>query len=354
MVSKTNKMKFIAEMMLLVLLVTSAFSFAGCADKESVDLSRRFNIDDGTISFLCMRSIPNVFSEYGARTQSWGEGLYDEKLYVVEGDETYSRPRISYSITVLSSELGDGRTFFEKYVNKYINTHGSYEYSMKIHGVFYAFQGEVGELNYKFDKYNSKGEKIKIYNNDELIAEVSVITKLKKSEDFYRELLEKTLFVIKVDKYSEIEGSVVTPINNLVLGEPNLDVAQLSYLSIRDIRNYDDVIELTTYKNVFSGGYSGIYWDRSYHEAVNKISLEFTSISLASNINIDAEFYEYMSSMGKIYYSFVQDNEKGNCVELYSNSYLVGKVFYSSDSEIPQEWLTEFLNENLVVMNVKK
>ena len=351
-----NKTKLIARALVLVLLVTSVFSFVGCADKESVDLSRRFNIDDGTINFLCMRSIPNVFSGYGARTQSWGDGLYDEKLYIIDGKETYARPHISCSFTLVSSELGDGRTFYEKYINRYINIHGSYEYSLKISADFYAFQGKLGKVRYEFDKYKyNKGEEIRIYNDNELIAQIVVITKLKLSEDFYRNLFNKTLFIITVDKYSGIEYSTKSPNHNMMSKEPNLNTMQLSYLSIRDIRNYSSDINLTEYKSNFVGGY--YYVDQKieyYREIMNEVEMEFINKSLESNIKIEAEFYEYREAMGQIEYTFVVDKEKGECVELYTNSNLVGKVFYSADGEVSQEWLTDFLNENLVVMYVAK
>ena len=345
------KTKFIARIMLLVLLLASVFSFAGCSKKESIDINKRFNIDDGKINFLCMRSVSNVFSEYTYREHSWSDGNYLNGLYIQDGIEYYSRPSISYSVTINSAELGDGRTFYEKYINKYVDMQGSYEYSMKIHGEFYAFQGDADSFRYEFDKHNFKGENIKIYSEEELIAELSVVTKLKKSEDFYRELLDKTLFVITVDKYSEIEYSAIKP-NDIYESNHNLNYTNLSYLGIRDIRNSKDVDELITYKSSFNGGYSGVYWDTLYHDVVNEIEIQFSSGMLDTNIQMEAEFYEYRADMGEIFYSFVTDTENGGCIELYSNSWLVGKIFYTSTAEISKEWLTDFLNENLVVISV--
>ena len=352
---KTNKIKLIARVMLLVLLATSALSFAGCGKKTNIDLDKRFNIDDGQIKFLCMRSISAVFPEYSITKRIWSDGYINDKLYIVDGNETYNRPRISCSFTLVSSELGDGRTFYEKYIKKYVSMDGSHEYSIIISGDFYAFQGELGEFRYEFDEYKLKGKQISIYNNNELIAEINVITKLKLSEDFYRDLFDKTLFVITVDKYSEIEYSTQMPNHNMMFKEPNLNTMQLSYLTIRDVRNYSSEINLTEYTSSFVGGY--YYVDKRieyYTEITNEVDMAFINKSLEANIKIESEFYEYRAPMGKIEYVFVGNREKGECVELYTNSYLVGKIFYSSDSEISQNWLSDFLDENLVVININK
>ena len=351
---KLNKTKIIARVMLVVLLFAGTLNLAGCGNKIQVDLNKQFNIDDGTINFLCMRSISKVFTEYGIRTHRWNSGYYDEGLYIVDGKEHYTRPHITYNATILSSDLGDGRTFYQKYINKYISMHGSYMYSIKISADSYAFQGELGEIRYEIDEYKLKGKKISIYNNNELIGETTVITKLKLSDDFYRDLLNKTLFVITVDKYSKIERSQASIDEEIKYLEPNLDIMQLSFLSIRDIRNDNDTIELSTYKTKVLGGYSGLFGRWLYDSAVNELDLEFYDKTLKSNIKIETEFYEYRVPTGEIEYVFVADKEKGKCVELYTNSCLVGKIFYSSDAEISQDWLIDFLNENLVVININK
>ena len=352
---KTNKIRLIAKIMLLVLLVTSALSFVGCSNKNKIDVNKRFNIDDGTINFLCMRSIPNVFSEYAIRSHSWRSGYYDEGLCIIDGNETYTRPRISYNATIVSSVLGDGRTFYEKYINKYISMHGSYEYSVKIGADFYAFQGAIGEIRYEFDKFKLNGEEIEIYNNDELVGIVSVKTSLNMSEDFYRNILDQTLFVITVDKYSNIEYSSKTPSNTSTKTMPNLSTVELSYLSVRDIRNYSDEISLTIYKSYLNGGI--FYLDRiipEYREVSNEATLEFSVASLGCNIKMDAEFYEYRAPMGKINYHFLHDDEKGDYIELRTQRGIVGRIYYSSDCDIPQEWLIDFLDENLVVIHIVK
>ena len=348
------KTKLIARIMLLVLLLASAVSLGACGYKTDVDIEKCFNIDDGTIKFLCMRSIFNVFPSYTKNTPYWGTGYIDSGLRIVNGQSLNTRPRITYGITISNSDWGDGRTFYEKHIKKYISKQGSHHYSMIISADFYAFVGEIGEIRYEFDEHYSKGERIKIYNNDELVSEVSVITKLKKSEDFYRELLEKTLFVISIDKYSEIKYSDVAVNEDYYYYDPNLDVMEFSYVSLRDVRNSEQVTELIKYDSKFSGGYSSVAHKVGYYDVINEVKLDFSTESLNNNIQIEAEFYEYRAAMGKIEYSFVTDKQKGDCVELYTNNYLIGKIFYNSKSEISNEWLTEFLNENLVVMTVRK
>ena len=127
----------------------------------------------------------------------------------------------------------------------------------------------------------------------------------------------------------------------------------LSYLTIRDIRNTNPNNKLNQYKSNFQGGYGSVYWDFGYDDVINKIELTFFDALLESNVQMRAEFYEYREQMGKIEYAFINTYNNENCVELYSNSELVGKVFYSSDIKITEDWLVDFLNENLVVINVK-
>lgn len=327
---KTNKIRLIAKIMLLVLLLTSAFSFVGCVKKDGIDVNKRFNIDDGTINFLCMRSVPRIFPEYQQKTHVWSVIPLGERFTIIDGKETYTRPYISYNFT-------------------------SSTYSMSIDADFYAFQGKIGEIKYEFDKCAKSDVKIQVYNDKELVGMVSINTDSKMSEDFYKSILDKTLFVITVDKYSDIEYSSKTPSNTSTKNMANLSTMEISYLSIRDIRNYSSEISLTTYRPYFVGGIS--YIDRvieQYREISSRAMLEFSVASLECNIKMDAEFYEYRAPMGKINYHFLHDDEKGDYIELRTQRGIVGRIYYSSDCDIPQEWLIDFLNENLVVIHISK
>ncbi|MBR2381022.1 MAG: hypothetical protein IKA84_00815 [Clostridia bacterium] len=349
---KLNKTKLVARLMIIAVLITGAIILSSCNTQnqyDEVDLEKRFNLDDGSISFLTMRSI-NVT---GTGREVWN-GSSLRTLYIVNGDETYSRPFISYSTTIENSDLGDGRTFFEKYIKKYVSFSGSPKYSMKIHVVSYAFQGEVGELRYEFISGFSENVKIAIYNNDELITTMAVTTTLDMPNEFYIEILDNSLFVISADKYSAVELGTNAPNQEHILLDPDLDHMNLSYLSFRDIRNSYEHIKINNYKSFFEGGYSSIDWQTGYQDVVNEFKFDFDDEFINANVKIEAEFYEYRERMGEIEYLFTVDKEKGNGIELYSNSILVGKVFYSSEAEISQEWLISFLNENLVVINVKK
>ena len=351
---KTNKTKLIAKIILLVLLVTSALSFVGCSNKNKIDVNKRFNIEDGTINFLCMRSVPRVFPQYIERVHGWSITHSGERFSVLDGKETYTRPFISYGVTLFPYGLGDGRNFYEKNIKPHI-TGKKYEYSMMIDADFYAFQGAIGEIRYEFDKFKLNGEEIEIYNNDELVGIVSVKTSLNMSEDFYRNILDQTLFVITVDKYSNIEYSSKTPSNTSTKTMPNLSTVELSYLSIRDIRNYSNEISLTTYESSLTGGihYIGRVIEE-YREVSSEVMLEFSVASLECNVKMDAEFYEYRAPMGKINYHFLYDDEKGDYIELRTQRGIVGRIYYSSDGNLTQEWLIDFLDENLVVIHIVK
>jgi hypothetical protein len=282
-----------------------------------------------------------------------GDG-YCKGVYITDSNEFYERPCITYSSTIVDEELGDGRTFYEKYIKKYLSHGGSSEYSMIIGASFYAFQGDVGELRYDFEPYYSKGEKIKIYNNDELVGIVSVTTKLNMPKEFYTEILDKKLFTITADKYLLTELGDTAPKEEDASIPPSLLISKISYLTIRDLRNYDENITLIDYISNFHGGYSSVKWQTGYEPVINENKLCFQAPSLNACVQIQAEFYEYREKMGKIEYKFASDVENGDYVELYSHSVLLGKVFYSSDVKISEEWLTRFLNENLVVISVKK
>ena len=349
---KTNKTKLIAKLMLVVILLITMVVISSCntqTKNDKVDLEKRFNLDDGSINFLTMRSI-NVI---GVEREVWTESSL-ATFNFVNGEETYSRPYISYSTTIDNSDLGDGRTFFEKYIKKHVSFSGSPKYSMKIHVISYAYQGEVGEFRYEFDSKFSKGEKIRIYNNDELITIMTVTTTLDMPNEFYTEILDNSLFVITANKYSDIQLGTKTPNQDTMFIEPDIDYMQLSYLSFRDIRNSYENIKINNYKSFFDGGYSDIYWETGYKDVVNYVRLDFYDNLLNADIKIEAEFYEYREQMGKIEYEFAIDKENRNCIELYSNSVLVGKVFYSSEVDMSQEWLIGFLNENIVVISVNE
>ena len=346
MKNSNTKTKLAARVMLLVLLLASALNFFACDSKVKVDVDKKFNLNDGEIKFLCMSGI-------STQREVWNAG-YCRGVYITDGDEVYERPYITYSSSIVDDDLGDGRTFYEKYLKRYFSFSGSPKYSMQIYVTSYAFQGEVGELKYEFDTYYLKGERIRIYNNDELIAQMSVATTLDMPDEYYTDILDKSLFVISADKYSLAELGDTAPIDQPLNIAPSLASMEISYLTIRDLRNSNANIDLYDYKSNFNGGYSSIEWKTGYEAVSNENKLGFYVPSLNANIQIEAEFYEYREKMGKIEYVFTSGEENGDCVELYSHSVLVGKVFYSSDIEIAEDWLESFLNENLVVISLKK
>ena len=346
---KIQQTKFKLLVMLIVLvLVSLLLPSCNTSSKLNEDfLLQKFNLDDGQINFLTIRSI-NI---RGTQREVWGSSFmlsgdsYEEK-------ELYSRPYIAYSTTIDNSDLGDGRTFYEKYIKRYLSFSGSPKYSMKISMVSYAFQGEIVDLKYEFDSLFTKGEKIKIYNGDEYIAVVSVTTKLDMPNEFYKEILDESLFVISADKYSAVELGTTPPNQDEVFIEPDLDIMKLSYLSIRNTNASKE--KINAYKSSLGGGYSSVEWQTGYKDVVNNVQIDFYDSSLNANLEINAEFYEYREKMGTIDYVFTKDEENGNCIELYSYTVLVGKVFYGSDIEISEEWLINFLNENLVVISIQK
>ncbi len=341
---KNLKTKLVARVMLLVLLFASVYTTVSCYDTEpvkspQVDINKTFNLDEGEIKFLCMRSIKEIYPLYGIEIQTWRSGYADKGITIVD-EEEYSRPYISYYGNIICCDD--------------INSSNSDKYSINIRANFYAFQGEKNNLKYEFDVSCSNGEKIFIYNNDELIGTVSFTTEFDKPDEFYTELLDNTLFVISTEKYASIEASTNILDKNIYNIEPDIDWMYLSYFTIRDIRNTNPNNKLNQYKSNFKGGYGSVYWDFGYDDVINKIELTFFDALLELNVQMRAEFYEYREQMGKIEYAFINTYNNENCVELYSNSELVGKVFYSSDIKITEDWLVDFLNENLVVINVKK
>ena len=200
---KLNKTKIVARVMLVVLLLSSALNLAGCTQNEDFDNAKRFNLNDGEIKFLCMSG-----SSYETRREVWDDG-YCRGIYIVDSDETYERPYITYNSTIVDEDLGDGRTFYEKYIKKYLSFNGSYEYSMEIYASFYAFQDEVEIIRYEFDSYYPKGEKIKI--------KCEMTERPTKDNGF----LEGTYFIGKVKEkngVSRVKGVIVTaPIYHVLL-----------------------------------------------------------------------------------------------------------------------------------------
>ena len=345
---KLNKTKLIARVMLVVLLFSSALNLAGCTQNEDFDNAKRFNLNDGEIKFLCMSG-----SSYETRREVWDDG-YCRGIYIVDGNETYERPYITYNSTIVDEDLGDGRTFYEKYIKKHLSFNGSYEYSMEIYASFYAFQDEVEILRYEFDSYYPKGEKIKIYNNEELVGIVNIITKLDMPKEFYTKMLDNTIFTITANKYLLTELGDVVPDENSNIITPSLNNMEFSYLTIRDLRNSNKNIDLYNYKSNFNGGYSSVIWQTEYEAVTNENKLDFYVPSLNAHIQLETKFYEYREKIGRIEYIFTSDFENENCIELYSNSVLAGKIYYSADTEISEDWLIDFFNENLVVISVKK
>lgn len=348
----SNRIKLLAKMVLFVLLMTSVFVLPACnmtSEQNGVDLLKKFNLDEGPIEFLTMGNI----NLSGTGKEVWGSSfMLSGDVY--EDKESYSRPYISYSTTINNSDLGDGRTFYEKYIKKYMSFSGSPKYSMKISVVSFAFQGEIEETKYEFDPCCSKGERIRIYNGDECVATMTVTTTLDMPNEFYTEILDKSLFIISADKYLVAKLGNNPPNQDKILIEPDLDLVKLSYLSIRNANDSEKDMKTNAYKSYFTGGYSSVYWQTGYEDVVNNVQIECFDSSLNANFEINAEFYEYREQMGKIDYVFTKDEENGNCVELYSHSILVGKVLYSSDLKIGEEWMVDFLNKNLVVISAQK
>ena len=337
----TNKAELVARLMLVVILVVSATSMCSCKDNIQIDMTQRFNLDDGSIKFLCMEYINQDDSNYIQKDMLW---YFCDGIQFSDGTEEYSRPYINCSGGIYVEELGDGRLLYNN----------GKKVSFTFDAQYYAFQGEIGELRYEFVKNMLFEKRINIYNNNELVGKISFKTRLIISNEVYSYFLDNHLCYIDIEKYTNVIPSTRVP-DEIPMGVPNLDVAQHSYLSIRNVENSEDSFEIIEYTSKFSNGFKKMYANYyEYTNAINKVDITMKVNLFDTHLHITAEFYEYREQMGEIEYVFIMDNEFANCVELYSNSILVGKVFYSSEAEISQEWFTSFLNENLVVINVKK
>ena len=104
------------------------------------------------------------------------------------------------------------------------------------------------------------------------------------------------------------------------------------------------------------GGLNIEFGSKYYKDIKTIVNIEFEgdeSINYA-NITMQAEFYEFKSSLGVLKYEIIDSVEDNfSTVNIYNGDMVIGRINIFSEKEIASEWIESFLNENLIVTAIK-
>ena len=149
---------------------------------------------------------------------------------------------------------------------------------------------------------------------------------------------------------------------------PNLDNHIVSYLLFRDLEKCDYINDVDYFHYVIDGGFFVVNGVKQYTTPIIQASAEFDADGLSkksysifliksSAISVWAHFYPIKRDIGELKYEFKYINSTKykyhRVVYIYSDSQLVGKVYYDAQKRVPKDWIEDFLNDNLVSMTVK-
>ena len=333
------KTKLITRIMLLVLLFTSVFSFAGCGWFKEAPLildSEIPNLDEESVSYLLFRDLNEC--DYVTDIERFRYTI-DGGFSVENGEKLYEAPIINLS----AGFDGDGLRKKSSWI--YLTKSSD----ISILGNFYPVKGDIGELEYEFKyifsltyKYNRV---VYIYSNSQLVGKVYYDGQKRVKKDWIRDFLNDNLISMTIQNYSNKEN--ISNTQNHIL----------SYLSIGNIADSEYCSNLINYNADVSGGLKVEYGSDYYTDIVNTIHLTFQGDDTVNNdqISMQAEFYENKLGFCNLKYEIVDDlTDNGATVKIYSNEVLVGNIELVAEEEIPNEWIESFLNDNLIVLEISE
>ena len=333
-----NKTKLIARVMVLVILLTSAFSFVGCALTENpVVLDREIpNLDDYTLGYLMIGDLSNC--EYITNV--------DYLDYAIDGEFTVKNGEMKYEPAIIKFSAGfDVKGISKKSYNNLLVKNSA----LSIMGHFYPIKGDIGELEYDFKRVDSTPYKYRrvvyIYSNSQLVGKVYYDAQKRVKKSWIEDFLNDNLISMTINKYSNIDNAV--------------DKADLisSYLSIGNVATSSYCSNLINYSANINGGLQFEYGSKYYTDVVNSVNIEFEGDESINNahILIDADFYESKFAVDCLKYEVVETsiNNKNMTINVYSDTVLVGTVNIDSKEEISIEWIEGFFNENLIIVEIQ-
>lgn len=340
MKNSNAKSKFITRVMILILLLTSAMSYIGCGLFEETPIILDNEIPDlnnQNISYLLLRDL-NV-----------SEDITDVEhyYYSIDGGFVIKDGEILYdpAIIEVSAEFdGEGlnKNSFSIYLIK--------ESSMSVMGMFYPVKGNIGELEYEFKYVDASPYKfhkvVYIYSNSQLIGKVYYDTSKIVQNDWITEFLNNNLILMNVKQYSVEESN----------GAENRQNHIVSYLNIGNIVSSEYCNEVINYSSNVNGGMNIEFGSNCYSDIKNTVNIEFNGNESTNyaDISMQAEFYEFKEALGVLDYKIVDDlKDNASTVSIYNGDVIVGEINIICDNEITHEWIEGFLNENLIVTEIK-
>ena len=337
------------KIIIFLLLLVSVVILSGCA--EPIDKEKRIELDSDGLSFLCLRNIKEIYPNYSIRSQSWE---FRQGLKIVDGEEEYARPYIKVQFNIYSEELGDDANIFER-----LFLIGTFKHSLTVVGEFYAFEGEVGTISYEFYSFDIK-EKVldttaNIYNNGNLVGKVYFISDLLLPRDYYVDILDKALIKVIVSKNNDARCSVEDSVD--WSDAPDLSQSTVDILGLGNMIRWENG-EILNYTSEFEGGYNFSFWHGDYIRAVNNVRLSYRPVEAEKEIDIKAEFYEYRGFIDSLEYEvdaidYAKD-DYDRVLNIYSNSILVGKVYYCSADGVTDELIKNIIVNNIIFIRVTK
>ena len=150
---------------------------------------------------------------------------------------------------------------------------------------------------------------------------------------------------------------------------PNLDDHSINYLLFRDLKDCNYITGIDYYKYSVDGEFTTKDGETKYTAPIIQISTGFDCDQLDKmsydfyltkvvDMSIWGHFYPTKADIDELQYEFRYIHSSKykfyRVVYIYSNSQLVGKVYYDTQGKVEKDWIENFLNDNLISMTVTK
>ena len=331
--------KHISRLLVLVMLLTSALAFSGCED-ISFELDNSLpDLSQGPIYYLCLGDI----NQYDC-IDKIEYGYYEfEGSYSIENGET------NYTTPILNVHYGFDSENIKKHSFLFLLTKSV---GANVWGVFYPFKESLVDLKYEFKHIYSThhifNRVVYIYNASSLIGKLYYHTQSAVNQTWVEGFLNENLVLMSIYNYSEAPIAVESTRKVEILNKDEHITSYLTIGNLNDSKLCESVIE---FDSTIDGGINIEFGTYKREKIINCLNLTIKadeSMGFAG-VSIDAKFYGVEKSIGVIRYEY-KESVESTVLNVYSGDDLLGEIFISSDTVIPHEWIENFIDDCLVVV----
>lgn len=314
-------MKKVSFVLAFAMIFVLCAAFCSCQSTDGYTIP---DLDAKSMKMLC---IGNINSLEGVDSIRHYDSRIDGGFSAESGEKSIERPTVHQYFIAYSDELGSPVALPW--------ATSSYKDSFMLSADFYAFDGELSELEYKYTYFDTESLfncTVQIYNGSELVGKLFfdpyVFISRDWIENFVREL-ESTLVCVS-------------------LSRTQTDATPLC-LTLGNVENSELCARLIGYSASISGGWYTEFWKSTYKSTASTVQMSFIGAGTLGGgetgniISLSAEFYEFEGEVN-IDDLRVESDDIGQ-IKIFIGDRLVGLVNYTSDQPIDADMLGRLVIE---------